>query len=62
MFEGSSGEEMKEIDIPENYKDLVEEKRMELIETLADLDSEIEELYLAEEEISAEVLNKVIRE
>lgn len=34
---------------------------MELIETLADLDAEIEELYLAEEEISAEILDKAIR-
>lgn len=34
---------------------------MELIETLADLDHEIEELYLAEEEIPIETLKKVIR-
>lgn len=45
---------MVEIEIPEKYKGLAEEKRLELIETLAEIDPEIEELYLAEEEITAE--------
>lgn len=52
---------MKEIPIPENYVETVKQKYIELIETLAEIDPEIEELYLAEEEISLETLKKSIR-
>eukprot|EP00986_Skeletonema_menzelii_P020550 scaffold31604_cov223-Skeletonema_menzelii.AAC.1 len=42
-------------------KDLVEEKRMELIEKLADVDDEIGELFLMEEEPTEEQLKEAIR-
>lgn len=48
IFEGEKGEILKEIDIPENLVELAKEKRHELIETLAEVDSAIEEKYLAE--------------
>jgi len=48
IFEGEKGEIIKEIDIPANLVELAKEKRHELIETLAEVDSAIEEKYLAE--------------
>ena len=47
--------------IPENLKEAVEEKRMELIEKLSDADEEIAEMYLMEEEPDKETLHKAIR-
>jgi elongation factor G len=61
-FDGEKGLIVKESDdIPENLKDLVNKKRMELIEKLADADEEIAELFLMEEEPSPEDLKAAIR-
>jgi elongation factor G len=47
--EGEKGTIVRESDrIPENIKSLVEEKRLKLIETLADVDDEIAEIFLDE--------------
>lgn len=48
-------------DIPEDVLELAKEKRLELIEKLADVDEEVEELFIMEEEPSEEILRKAIR-
>jgi len=60
--EGSQGEELRaDTNIPEDLKDLVEEKRALLIETLADVDEEIADIYLEGEEPSVEQIKAAIR-
>lgn len=59
--EGSQGETLRVAEVPENLVDLVEEKRALLIETLADVDDEITELYLEEKEPSVEQIKAAIR-
>jgi len=61
-FKGEKGEEIIVSDeIPEDLKDKVEEKKMELIEHLADCDDEIAELFLMEETPSVDDLKAAIR-
>ncbi|OLN92794.1 Elongation factor G, mitochondrial [Colletotrichum chlorophyti] len=49
-FEGPRGTVVRTTDVlPGGYKDLVEEKRQELIEKLADVDDEMAELFLDEQ-------------
>ena len=50
-----------EIEIPEELRDLVEEKRNELIEAVAEYDEEIMEKYLNGEELSIEEIKSCIR-
>lgn len=60
--EGKQGEELRaDTNIPEELKDLVEEKRALLIETLADVDEEIADIYLEGEEPSVEQIKSAIR-
>ncbi|GEQ68997.1 hypothetical protein JCM33374_g2667 [Metschnikowia sp. JCM 33374] len=60
--EGSQGEELRITpEIPADLEDLVEEKRQVLIETLADVDEEIADIYLEGEEPSAEQIKAAIR-
>ena len=49
------------IDIPEELKDIVEEKRNDLIEAVAEFDDELMEKYLEGEEVSVELIKKAIR-
>ena len=49
------------IDIPDDLKDIVEEKRNELIEAVAEFDDELMEKYLEGEEVSVELIKKAIR-
>ena len=59
---GESGEDIHETDeIPEKVKSLVEEKRKVLIETLADVDDEIAELFLDEQEPTHDQIKAAIR-
>lgn len=60
-YEGSQGEIVREAEVPADLADLVEEKRATLIETLADVDEEIADLYLEGEEPSAEQIKAAIR-
>lgn len=60
-FAGERGENVVEGEVPDDMKDLVEEKRMELIEKLADVDDEIGELFLMEEEPTEDQLKEAIR-
>jgi len=60
-FDGGADEIAKEIDIPENLKDIVEEKRMELIEAVADFDEDLMMLYLEGEEVDEDTLKSAVR-
>ncbi|WLF76585.1 Elongation factor G, mitochondrial [Lodderomyces elongisporus] len=59
--EGPQGETIRKAEIPEELKDLVEEKRLLLIETLADVDEEIADIYLEGEEPTVEQIKAAIR-
>ncbi|EGZ10976.1 hypothetical protein PHYSODRAFT_287141 [Phytophthora sojae] len=59
---GESGEVIEETDdIPAETRALAEEKRVELIEALADVNDEIAEMFLMEEEPTVEQLKEAIR-
>jgi elongation factor G len=60
-FEGEKGEILVYGDIPEDMMGLVEEKRLELIERLADADDEVAECFLMEETPDKETLKAAIR-
>ena len=55
------GTEWEKRPIPDDLKDLVEEKRDELIEAVADVDDQLMEKYLGEENISIADLKAAIR-
>ncbi|KAK6203237.1 elongation factor G, mitochondrial [Scheffersomyces amazonensis] len=59
--EGDQGEVIRKADIPEDLKDLVEEKRALLIETLADVDDEMADIFLEGEEPTVEQIKGAIR-
>ena len=61
LFEGERGEIVKEVPIPENLNDTVEEKKMLLIERLSDADDEIAELFIMEETPDAATFKAAIR-
>lgn len=60
-FSGERGEQVIEADVPDHLAEAVEEKRIELIEKLADVDDEIAELFLMEEIPDPETLKAAIR-
>lgn len=60
-FEGDSGEDVQDLNVPPELHDECETARKELIERLADLDEEIAEVYLADEEPSVEQITAAIR-
>jgi len=61
-FKGEKGEILGVTDeLPEKLKELMEAKRMELIEKIADVDDEIAEKFLMEEIPSAQELKDAIR-
>ncbi len=60
-YDGKEAEEPEIIDIPEDLVSLVEEKRTELIEAVAEFDDELMNKYLEGEEISVELIKKAIR-
>jgi len=60
--EGEKGTIVRESDdIPENVKALAEEKRLKLIETLADVDDEIAEIFLDERTPTSSQIKAAIR-
>lgn len=60
--DGPSGETIRESDeIPAEVKELAEERRAKLIETLADVDEEIAEIFLEEQTPSPEQIKAAIR-
>jgi elongation factor G len=60
-FEGPSGETQATRPVPDDYVERAEAARAVLLERLADVDDEIAELFLMEEEVSADVLRAAIR-
>jgi elongation factor G len=60
-YDRKEDENPTNIDIPEDMKDLIETKRNELIEAVAEFDDELMEKYLAEEEITIDLLKRAIR-
>jgi len=60
-FEGASGENVVGYDIPDEYLDQVEEYRMKLLETLGEVDEEMEMAFLEEEFPPVDVLKSAIR-
>lgn len=61
IFEGNFGEQMKEIEIPEDMKAQVAEYRNTMIERIVEMDDDLTEKYLGGEEISVEELKKALR-
>jgi elongation factor G len=60
-FDGNAEEIGTEIEIPEHLLETVEEKRIELIEKVADFDEELMMNYLEGEDIDSELLGNAIR-
>lgn len=60
-FDGKAEEDYKEIEIPEDLKNIVETKRNELIEAVAEYDDELMNKYLDGEEVSIDLIKKAIR-
>lgn len=61
QYDGKADEETEIIEIPEDLVELVEEKRIELIETVAEFDDELMERYLSDEEVSIDLIKRAIR-
>lgn len=61
MFRGEKGDQVVEVDIPEDCVETMEEKRLELIEKIADVDDDIAEIFLMEEDPSIEEIKAAIR-
>ena len=60
-YDGHEDETPIEIDVPEDLKDLIAEKRVELIEAVADFDDELMEKYLEGEELPVALIKRAIR-
>ena len=56
-FDGDNGENIREEDPPEEYKERVEEYRSKLVEAVADYDDDVMEKFLEGEEVTAEEIN-----
>ncbi|NLY36709.1 MAG: elongation factor G [Tissierellia bacterium] len=61
VFKGDFGQEVEVTEIPEDLKELAVEYREKLIESAAEGDEELMELYFSGEEISKDQLRKAIR-
>lgn len=61
MEEAFKGSAVREDEVPKTLKELVEEKRNELISIIADVDDEIAECFLSEQPVLPETLLKAIR-
>ena len=60
-FDGNEHEDYTEIEIPDDLKDLIEEKRAELIETAVEFDDDLMMAYLDGAELAVEDIKKAIR-
>jgi elongation factor G len=61
FYKDDKGEDIDVVDIPDEYKDQVEELRLELVEKVAELDEELTMKYLEGEEITVEEIKKALR-
>ncbi|WP_069790791.1 elongation factor G [Cyanobacterium sp. IPPAS B-1200] len=62
IYEDDLGQQIKEIDVPDEVKELAEEYRGYLIEAIAESNEALLEKYLAEEEISEAEIKQAIRQ
>ena len=60
-YDGTEQENVEEIEIPADLKDLTEERHMELLEKVVEFDDEIMEKYLGGEEPTVEEIKSCIR-
>ncbi len=60
-FEGERGEKVVSEEVPEQMKELVEKKRHELVEKIAETDDQLISDYLEGKEISVSALKKALR-
>ncbi len=60
-YDGKEEENPEIIDIPDDLKDLVEEKRAELIEAVAEFDDDLMTKYLEGEELTVDEIKSAIR-
>ena len=60
-YDGNQEENAEEIEIPADLKAIAEEKRADLIETVAEFDDEVMEKYLEGEELTVEDIKTCIR-
>ncbi|MBP3635329.1 MAG: elongation factor G [Bacilli bacterium] len=60
-YDGKPEEEPTEIEVPEELKGIVEEKRNDLIEAIAEYDESVMEKYLEGEELTIEEIKSCIR-
>ena len=60
-YDGKPEENPTEIEIPADLKDIVEEKRIAMIEDAAEFDEELMEKYLEGAEISVDLIKRAIR-
>ena len=60
-FDGKPEKDAKEIEIPADLKDIVEEKHAELIDSVAEFDDEMMETYLEGGEVTIEMIKRAIR-
>ncbi len=60
-WEGEMGEEWKDTEIPEEYRDAADQARHDLFEKLADHDEGLMEKFIAEEEPTVDELRRAIR-
>ena len=61
MYDGKQEEEPKEVEIPAHLVDIVEQKRAELIDAVAEYDDAVMEKYLEGNEVTVEDIKKCIR-
>ena len=61
LFEDELGSTPEYTDVPENLRDLVKEKRAEMVERIAELDDDLTLKYLEGEELSIEELKAALR-
>jgi elongation factor G len=61
QYDGKEEENPTEIEIPADLKDIVEQKRIEMIEDAAEYDEELMEKYLEGAEISIDLIKRAIR-
>jgi elongation factor G len=61
FFEGSDGEIVKEVEIPEEYAERAKHAREEIVQQVADVDDQLAEKFINEEPVSNDELKAAIR-
>ena len=61
LFEDELGSTPEYTDVPENMRDLVKEKRAEMVERIAELDDDLTLKYLEGEELTIEEMKAALR-